>query len=228
MSRNAHRHARRWSKRQLQQRFGTGWEVRRRTRRPGAAYRQRSSQNKGGEPFNAPEDWHEPEGREKLKVVVQPAGKGYVHAVTPQEVRDRVEQLPRQFTQELEVVQLSRMTRKRALFPCYGMQWGSAVYLYPIEENFVEVYVRPPKPQQIIEAKMYGGIWRQEGKLWRLEWNEQTIKDFYLNNVLIHEIGHIYDDRNTNFEDRERYANWFAIEYGYRTSRGRKSIRLNA
>lgn len=191
--------------------------------RPAIAFRQRGVETGlQSEPFNAPEDWHEPEGDERLRFVRQPAGEGYRHAVTVDEVRDRIDELPARFTRELEVVQFSRMTKKRALFPCYGMQWGSTVYLYPIEESLVETYVRPPHPQQLIEAKMYGGKWRQEGTTWYLEWTEKTIRDFYLNNILIHEIGHIYDDRNTSFEARERYANWFAVEYGYRASRGRR------
>lgn len=114
------------------------------------------------------------------------------------------------------------MTKKRSLFPCYGMQWGPSVYLYPIEESLVETYVRPPRPEQVIEAKMFGGRWVQEGGVWRLYWTPETIRDYYLNNVLIHEIGHVNDQRNTNFDARERFANWFAIEFGYRVSRGRK------
>jgi hypothetical protein len=114
------------------------------------------------------------------------------------------------------------MTRKRRLFPCYGMQWGPNIYLYPIEASLVETYLRPPRPQQLIEARMYGGVWEQAGKWWTLTWTPESIRDFYLNNVLIHEIGHIHDDRNSNSDARERYANWFAIEYGYRATRGRK------
>lgn len=223
MSRNAKRHARKWSKRQLQQRTTGKPGPHYRTRRPNTAYRQRSSEVNGArEQFNAPEDWHEPTGCAERRYVVQPAGEGYLHAATVDEVKDRIAQLPAKFTHDLEVVQFSRMTRKRALFPCYGMQWGTAVYLYPIEESLSETYVRPPKPQQLIEIEMYGGKWKPDGNYWRLEWTEKTIKDFYLNNILIHEIGHIYDDWNTNFEKREQYANWFAVEYGYRASRGRR------
>lgn len=192
--------------------------------RPTAAYRQRGAGSVQSEAFNAPEVWFEPAGKHEIGYIRQPAGEGYYHPVTLDEIRERIEMLPARFTQKLEVVQLSRMTRKRALFPCYGMQWGSTVYLYPIEESLVETYVRPPKPQQLIEAQMYGGCWSQEGNLWQLEWTEETIRDYYLNNILIHEIGHINDERNTNFDARERYANWFAIEYGYRASRG-KSLR---
>ena len=71
---------------------------------------------------------------------------------------------------------------------------------------------------------MYGGEWSEtaENGEWTLTWTPEALQDFYLNNVLIHEIGHVLDNRNTRTEDRERYANWFAIEYGYRASRGRR------
>ena len=82
-----------------------------------------------------PETWHEPVGRSSVKFVVEPAGEGYIHPVTTEEVAERIEQLPKGFRNKLEIVQFSRMTRKRALFPCYGMQWGTAVYLYPIEST---------------------------------------------------------------------------------------------
>ena len=93
------------------------------------------------------------------KVVEQAPGAGYRHVLTAQEIRDRLAQLPAHFIAPLEVVQLSRITRKKLSFPCYGMQWGPAIYLYPVEETLVEQYTSPPKPAQIIEAKMYGARW---------------------------------------------------------------------
>lgn len=193
-----------------------------RTNRPAVAFRQRHHQSEYySSSFGAPEDWHEPQQRETTDFIVQPAGEGYVHPVTVDEVRDRLAQLPEQFSRGVEVVQLSTMTRKRRLFPLYGMQWGPNVYLYPIEENLTEIYLRPPKPEQLVEAKMFGGIWTQEGREWKLTWTPETIRDFYLNNVLIHEVGHVHDTRNTNVNKREQYAIWFATEYGYRASRGR-------
>lgn len=189
--------------------------------RASVAHRQRAGETRTTPPFYAIEDWYEPSGREGVLVRTQAPGEGYIHPVTVDEVRERLTELHPRWTASLEVIQFSRMTRKRRLFPCYGMQWGPNVYLYPIEESLREAYVRPPRPQQVIEAQMFGGVWSQEGNLWILSWTPASIRDFYLNNVLIHEIGHINDNRNTNFAARERYANWFAIEYGYRQSRQR-------
>ena len=172
-------------------------------------------------PFAPPEDWHEPhESGGDYRIVVQDPGPGYRHVLTPNEIRRRLSQLPPALLRPLEVVQLSRMTRKKSRFPCYGMQWGPALYLYPIEESLVECYDCPPSPERQIEARMFGGRWQPlGGGRWQLVWTEPAIKDFYLNNILIHELGHLLDDRNTSYTDRERYAEWFAIEYGYRRSR---------
>ncbi|MCA9026954.1 MAG: hypothetical protein KDA86_17235 [Planctomycetaceae bacterium] len=184
--------------------------------------RHRLAGERDSQPFCPPERWHEPEGRVHIDIITESAGQGYMHPVTAQEVAARIEQLPERFRQPLEVVQLSRMTRKRALMPLYGLQWGSTVYLYPIEDSLIETYTRSPLPAQVTEARMYGGTWIQDGHRWELHWTLPALKDFYLNNILIHEIGHVNDVRNTNSQDRERFAEWFAIEYGYRTSRRRK------
>ncbi len=198
---------------------------RRRGHQPASAHQHRGNGLAVGRTFDAPELWHEPVDRDEsqvsreLKVIVQNPGQNYVHPVTPDDVRERVLQLPAQYREKLDVVQLSRMTRKRRLFPCYGLQWGTAVYLYPIEASLEELYVRAPRPAQRIETEMFGGRWVEDGPLWRLIWTENSIRDFYLNNVLIHEIGHINDDRNTSFRKREQFADWFAVEYGFRASR---------
>lgn len=174
------------------------------------------------EPFSPPEDWYEStdDGAQSFRVVVQQPGAGYRHAVTPAEVRDRLSLLPGWMLRPLEVVQLSRMTRKKETSPCYGMQWGNTLYLYPIEDSLTEYFDRPPKPTVYNEARMYGGRWESlGGNEWQLVWTPETLRDFYLNNILIHELGHLLDERNTSYMARERYAEWFAIEHGYRASR---------
>ncbi|QDT69410.1 hypothetical protein MalM25_23470 [Planctomycetes bacterium MalM25] len=178
-------------------------------------------------PFSPPEDWHEPsEEIEGYEVLVQPAGEGYRHVLKPSEVRQRLDKLPETFLRDLEVVQFSRMTRKKQSLPCYGMQWGPALYLYPIDESLTEHFGRAPSPDIYNETRMFGGHWREEeGGAWTLHWTVRAIKDFYLNNILIHELGHLLDERNTSYTDRERFAEWFATEYGYRWTGGAEARR---
>jgi hypothetical protein len=179
----------------------------------GAGGRQRTR-------YLPPENWHEPRlNAANYRVIAQSAGIGYRHVLTAADVRARLAQLPSWMTTDLEVVQISRMTRKKQTFPCYGMQWGNAIYLYPVEEDRIEHFAAPPKPAQIIEARMYGAEWKQCQNSWELHWTEASLRDFYLNNILIHELGHLLDQRNASYIDRERYAEWFALEHGYKPSR---------
>jgi len=178
-------------------------------------------------PFSPPEDWYEPaeDGRD-YRIIVQDPGEGYRHVVTPVQVRRRLAQVPQHFLRDLEVIQFSQMTRKKQSFPCYGMQWGATLYLYPLEDSLEEYFYSPPSPAVVNEAKMYGGRWdRPEPGVWRLTWSQAAIEDFFLNNILLHELGHLLDDRNSNYTDRERYAEWFAIEHGYRRTGGREARR---
>ncbi|WP_425615937.1 hypothetical protein NA78x_005872 [Anatilimnocola sp. NA78] len=173
-------------------------------------------------PYMPPERWYEPSEDHDgdYNVIHQAPGSGYRHILAEAEIRERLSLLPAWMVKPLQVVQLSQMTRKKRRAPCYGMQWGNTIYLYPIEQNLVENFARAPKPAQLIEAKMFGARWeRISSSSWNLVWSEDTIRDFYLNNVLIHELGHILDERNTRSIDRERYAEWFALEYGYKPSR---------
>src|SRR6185312_11827107 len=127
--------------------------------------------------------WYEPQKQPtgRFSVIVQPPGTGYRHVVSEEDVRRRLAQLPKWMTRPLEVVQLSQMTRKKRRSPCYGMQWGTTIYLYPIEESLVESFGQPPRPAQKIEAAMYGAQWKADGGQWKLVWTESTIRDFYLN-----------------------------------------------
>jgi hypothetical protein len=193
-------------------------------RRPKQARRSSTGQRNARLPFAPPEDWYDSTEAVDYRIVVQEPGEGYRHILTPADIRARLAQVPDPFLDQLEVVQLSRMTRKKLSFPCYGMQWGNALYLYPLEESLVEHFDTPPRPNLVNETKMYGGRWTETSPgNCTLTWSEQAARDFYLNNILMHELGHLVDDRNTGYMERERYAEWFAVEYGYRFTGGQAS-----
>src|SRR5688500_9584537 len=71
-------------------------------------------------PFAPPEYWYDPrEAGAGYRIIVQQPGPGFRHVLTPDDVRQLLAQLPAEFTAPLEVLQFSRMTRKKQSFPCY-------------------------------------------------------------------------------------------------------------
>jgi hypothetical protein len=87
--------------------------------------------------YMPPELWYEPTGDVEDFTVLE-------NVLTEDDIRQRLAQLPPELVKGLEVVQLSQMTRKKRRAPCYGMQWGATIYLYPVEESRVEVFTAPP------------------------------------------------------------------------------------
>lgn len=160
-----------------------------------------------------PEEWFDGE-EGKWKVVVRDPGKGFFHPVPAVVINSFLSQLPKEWTSRLGVVCLAQMTRKKWSRACYGLQWGSTVYLYPAEEDLCETYNRPPGPKLRIEVQKAGGRFVTEGKLWVLQWDLESLRRFYLYNVLLHELAHTLDDRNRNWRDRERFAEAFVERYG--------------
>lgn len=194
--------------------------------RYGVPRKKVAAQSEAKRTFFPGEDWHEPlEGeRDGYRIIEKDPGPDLFHPVTPAEIIDRLAKVPAEFLVDLDVVQLAEMTRKKQSYPCYGMQWGTALYLYPVCYSLVEIFTAPPSPALLNETRMYGAKWivNPSEKTWHLQWTEKTIRDFYLNNILIHELGHLNDDRNSSYVDRERFADWFAIEYGYRPTRSKR------
>src|SRR5687767_11935680 len=78
-------------------------------------------------PYLPPETWYEPsdEPTGQYRFHYEEPGKGFRHILSEEDVRQRLEQLPPWMLKSLEVVKLSRMTRKKRRAPCYGMQWGN-------------------------------------------------------------------------------------------------------
>ena len=171
-----------------------------------------------------PLTWYEPHERGDIilnpQYHVEDPGKGYVHPVTRLDVAERLLLLPEriraQLSTALQHVEMLTMTKKMKREPHYGMQWGSTVYLYPIEAEYEEYFGRPPRPAELQGIKRYGARWLQHNQnLWICKWTRKTLADFYLENVLMHELGHLLDKRNTSPIDRERFAEAFAQQYGH-------------
>jgi hypothetical protein len=60
-----------------------------------------------------------------------------------------------------------------------------------------------------------GAEWKPDHSGWWLIFSESSIRQFYLFDVLLHEIGHHVDRRSRRRDtaSSERYAEWFAQEY---------------
>lgn len=151
---------------------------------------------------------------------VMPPGNGYIHPLVKNDVIDRIAELPsvirRSLASCLDHIVMPTHTRKMDSDGSYGIQWGSSLYLFPMEENREE-YFFDPSPLKLQETKRFGARWshNRDKNSWTCRWTPEGLIDFYRENVLIHELGHLLDKRNNSYIDRERFAEAFAQQYGH-------------
>jgi hypothetical protein len=142
---------------------------------------------------------------------VETPGPGFVHVLTETDISTRLAELPAALLANLHCIVLPRMTRKRKLFNVYGMQWNETIYLYPMTADLrVEGLVLGA--DYMAEAQQFGAIVDKDAGV--IQWTPETIKRYYLENILIHELGHTLDRKNSSRKDREAYAEHFARKYG--------------
>jgi hypothetical protein len=159
-----------------------------------------------------------------LTIIVQPVHSDFVLPIDKASIREALSAVPKKFLQGLKgVVTLSGSKKQEkasnSLF-AYGVYTSNVIFLHPFPKKFLDRIRRGlPKPSALQEFERAGAKITRDGKYWRMQFDEIALKQFYLKEVLLHELGHHVDSKNSRFKTdkkAEGFADWFASEYGYK------------
>jgi hypothetical protein len=174
-----------------------------------------------GKYFNKYWDEFNSESNE-LIIKVENLHSDFLMPVTADEIRIRLNLVPKDFLQGLKGVIILGGSNKQLkvswgnLF-CFGAYGYQIIFLSPFPKaQLIEYSTSLPAPHIKKEAERAGAIYEFKDGLWHRIFTEESLKRFYLNDVLMHELGHHVDQHTTTDKKAERYAEWFATEYGYR------------
>ncbi|MFZ5617052.1 MAG: hypothetical protein ACOZAA_07010 [Pseudomonadota bacterium] len=153
-----------------------------------------------------------------------PLHPDFLMPVTLDEVREAVSQVPSQFTAGLEAIVLlggSVRQRKAAKTYCYGRYMlCQVIVLHPFPKLMLRrEFKRGLRPDIRVEYIRAGASVIEKNGARIVEFTESALRDFYLRDVLMHEIGHHADRKNLGkkpLRKEEGFADWFALEYGFR------------
>ena len=115
-------------------------------------------------------------------IVIKPHTPDFIQACTRAHIRWRLERMPEVSRRDLRAVFLLGGTRKeekcwRSKLGCYGMYWNSCVFLFAWPFQLPWHYTR------------------------------ENLRDFYLNDVLVHEVAHHIDrERMNDKKAKEAFA----------------------
>ena len=155
----------------------------------------------------------------KIEVLERPLHEAFLRPYTIKDIEDTLASVPLKFLVGSPWILLLGGTKKQEQRVKANVYFGQyychrkmiVLCAFPKKLLRLSAQIQPHWIQGYIRA---GATCRQEGQHTIVEFNEQSLKTFYLRDVLIHEIGHhvdwIHRQRCT-----EEFAEWFATEYGY-------------
>lgn len=162
--------------------------------------------------------------KDGMAIIMKPIHPNFILPLTKHCIRATIDSIPAEFTRELEGVVTLGGSRKqervfRSIF-AYGRYFSGSIWLHPFPKSFmVSELTSLPKPHILNEYRRAGAKIEGENNHWTISFDEDSLRTFYLRDVLLHEIGHHVDALNKmtkTHKKSEGYAEWFASEYGFR------------
>lgn len=153
-------------------------------------------------------------------VYVAPLDPRFVRPASLEDVMGTLASVPVEFLMGLESVLILGGTGKQDRQAegrrfCYGCYWTSPkwICLYAFPRRLLTWRLRESvRPSDLQPYRRAGVKCQSDRGRWTLEYDDESLRRFYLDTVLLHEIGHHVDRHNDPrpTAESERFAVWFA------------------
>lgn len=152
---------------------------------------------------------------QQIRVFEMPLKRGFVRPYCVEDICQVLSDVPMEYLRGLTDVFLlggsAKQSRSHRMYR-YGLYYSNQIWLVPTPTTSLTQFWRnPPRPSTIREYTRFGASFAQVEGQWVLRFTAQSLRLFFLYDVLLHEIGH-HNERPNRRGHRasERFANWFA------------------
>jgi hypothetical protein len=183
-----------------------------------------------------------PTSHDKLPIFYRDnPSKHFYFPANEEEILNKLHHLPKEFFEGITHVWLRKVKEKdlesnnsvQGLFIC-----GSGVKLivlnaFPKNLRMSFGDKKPTKTKLKFYSKWCDNlIFDEKSKNWYLQWEKEKISDYFLNYLLLHEVGHFFDSFNQRFwskanvKKQEDFANMFAVIWNSKTKEIIEDLKL--
>lgn len=155
---------------------------------------------------------------------VEPTHDAFMFPLSLEDIRAALENIPPAFLQGIKAILIPPGSNKQlkaanSLY-IYGEYWQQCIFLHPYPKGLIVLRnAKALKPHELDGYKRAGAEITEIENNVEVRFTKTSLRNFYLKDVLMHEIGHHVDRSKRPQSKRENFAEWFALEYGYRLQR---------
>jgi hypothetical protein len=148
------------------------------------------------------------------RYIIDPLPKGYVYPCSIDDIRTKIGELSSKTLRNISVIHLCNQVKMNPGVDAHIYD-GTDIRIYPVPEKLRWNYGwNKPNPALAQERLEFGAYWRKIEDEWWLCWDKDSLKGYFLNHVLLHEIGHSLDDVHCGTNRGEKLAEAFAHRVG--------------
>jgi hypothetical protein len=162
-------------------------------------------------------------GKQEVPLIrIEPTHDEFLFPITANDIRTTLGSIPAQYIMDLDAVLVPSGSKKQIRSMkdhfMHGEYWQSCIFLHPYPKILMtRVYEKVPNPAVVQTYTRAGAIMVPTNRGIELSFDIASLRRYYLRDVLIHEIGHhVGGPKKAASQQSERFAKWFASEYGYR------------
>lgn len=184
--------------------------------------------------FNRQHSLQKPSENEKLPIFIKDnPSKDFFFPVDENEILGRINRLPKKHRKDVTHIWLKKIDKEnykngnsfQGMFIC-----GSGVNLiilsaFPKDLRMIFGATKPLKKELNLYSKWCHNLqFDEKENVWFMQWESAKIRDYYLNYLLLHEIGHFVDSVYQSFwskageRKRENFADNFARIWNLRNT----------
>jgi hypothetical protein len=137
----------------------------------------------------------------------------FVRPCTVTDVAEVLSSIPREFVTGLGGVYLMGGTARQARTHAvtYGMYWRDQIFLFPVSARKLETgWTGSSNPAELQRYRAAGASLKTTRRETLVTFDQQSLRSFYLDDVLLHEVGHHTDRVHRSQREKEGFAHWFA------------------
>jgi len=151
----------------------------------------------------------------------------FIFPISKSDIEYTLSLLPEEFTKGINGIFLLSGTNKQESFAQKAMVFGGynpflkTIVLHPFPTKYLNsFYKKLPAPHKLNDFKRAGARIKKVNKGWEIKFSLMNLRNFYLNDVLIHEIGHHIDENyDKSNKKMENFAEHFVQQYSSRNNR---------
>ena len=190
----------------------------------GDIYGGRQSRKFADNIFQRAHSIERPNSQDQLPILIEEnPSRDFFFPLSGGEVLEALRSLPKRDYEGITHIWLRRLKKSEFINRSQPLAWfacGSGVRvitLYPWP-NSMELSFGQKRPSNRIvnETNRYGGVIRRRGRQWFSEWTLPSLRKFYLQGILFHEVGHHIDQYYRHFSAAnskgvEEFADQYAL-----------------